>query len=775
MKFLRANAPRLAMPAIEQCARQHFGLTGELSPLYSERDQNVRLRESDGSAWVLKIANAEEDPAIVDCQIETLRHIARVDPSLPVPRVRLARNGTTTVRIAAENGDQHIFYVLSYLDGRIAGTANLDTALYGKIGNMVARLGRAMRGFFHPAAGTRELLWDVRMAPRLLSHVDLLQSAEHRKIARGILTRFRDEVLPRLETLRVQPIHGDVHEHNLILTQSEPAEIAGIIDFGDMIHAPLVMDLADTIADFAIDPARLDGVLTAIAGAYHAVTPLEDAEIDLLCDLVLTRLLITPLTNAVRAHETPEEPNYMAEYGAAGIEVCAAIEKMGRDAFQDRVRAACGLPTSLHGVNVDTLIARRKKTMGSRLYVFYDPPLHMVKGEGVWLTDASGRRYLDCYNNVPHVGHCHPHVVEALTRQIRTLNTNTRYLGEQVLEYSERLGATLPGKLKVCAFVNSGSEANDIAWRMAKTYTGNTGGITMDFAYHGITDAVDAFSPSGNMSNSVPPHMRVLTPPDGYRGAHRYGTPDWGRQYAADADRAIASLTQAGMKPAAFMVDSAFMTNGVLEPQPGYVVEVFRKIRAAGGLCIGDEVQSGFGRMGTHMWGHAHHDAVPDIVTIGKPAGNGHPLGVVITTPEIMEAFLKEFAFFSTFGGNNVSCAAGLAVLDVIEREGLVENARIVGDYLKAGIKGLMSKHSLIGDVRGTGLALGVELVTDRKTQAPAAAETKRLLNFMRDEGVLIGSEGIHGNVLKIRPPIVFSKENADIAVAALDRALVRI
>jgi 4-aminobutyrate aminotransferase-like enzyme len=310
---------------------------------------------------------------------------------------------------------------------------------------------------------------------------------------------------------------------------------------------------------------------------------------------------------------------------------------------------------------------------------------------------------------------------------------------------------------------------------MTKTYTGHTGGITMDFAYHGITDAVDAFSPSGNMSNSVPPHMRTLTPPDGYRGAHRYGTPDLGRKYATDADRAIASLAEAGMKPAAFMVDSAFMTNGVLEPQVGYLAEVFAKVRAAGGLCIGDEVQSGFGRMGTHMWGHAHHDVVPDIVTIGKPAGNGHPLGVVVTTPEIMEAFLKEYAFFSTFGGNNVSCAAGLAVLDVIEREGLIENARAVGDYLKAGLKRLMEKHDLIGDVRGTGLALGVELVTDRKTQSPAADETKRILNLMRDEGVLIGSEGILGNILKIRPPIVFRQEHADVTVAALDRALERL
>ncbi len=775
MKFLRANAPCLSTDLVEQFARQHFGLEGKIEPLYSERDQNLCLREKNSAAWVLKIANIAEDSDIIDCQIETLRHIERVDPTLPVPRVRLTCDNATTARITAEDNCAHIFYVLSYLDGRIAGTRDQNTKLYRDIGAMVARLGLAMRGYFHPAAGNRELLWDIRMAPQFLPQIGLLERLEHRHIAERVLINLRDKVIPRLESLRAQLVHADVHEHNLILSNDPTAKIAGIIDFGDMIHGPLVFDVANTIADFALDPARLEIVPEAVISAYHAVTPLEEVEIDLIFDLVSARLLLTPLTNAVRRHETPHEPNYMAEYGERAIAVCLAMEKIGRQTFTDRLRQACGFSASHTSADIGNLISRRKSTMGSKLYVFYNPPLHIVKGDGVWLTDANGRRYLDCYNNVPHVGHCHPHVVEALTRQIRTLNTNTRYLAEQVLEYSERLGASLPGKLKVCAFVNSGSEANDIAWRMARAYTGNTGGITMDFAYHGITDAVDAFSPSGNYQNSLPPHMRALTPPDGYRGEHRYGTPDWGRKYAADADRAISSLAEAGMQPAAFMIDSAFMTNGVLEPQVGYLAEIFKKIRAAGGLCIGDEVQSGFGRLGTHMWGHAHHDVVPDIVTIGKPAGNGHPLGVVITTPEIMERFLKEFAFFSTFGGNNVSCAAGLAVLDVIEREDLVENSRVIGDYLKARLKALMSKHALIGDVRGTGLALGVELVTDRQAQTPATAETAQILNFIRDEGVLIGSEGILGNVLKIRPPIVLKKEHADIAVEALDQALARI
>lgn len=774
MKFLRANAPRLPIDQIAAFAAEQYGLAGEVTALYSERDQNVRLREKSGAAWVLKVASAEEDPGIIACQIETMQHIARVDPGLPVPRVRLTRDGGATRYITAPDGTQHVFYVLSYLDGEIAERSAIDHKLHARIGDMLARLGRAMRGLFHPAAGKRDLLWDVRMLDRLLPHAELFGAGWQRDLVIGTGTHFVNEVRPKLAPLRAQLIHGDVHEHNLIL--SPDGGIAGIIDFGDMFHGPLVIDIADALGDFLTDAKTIEGTIRAMVGAYNEVTPLEEDEADLIFDLASARMTLTPLINAFRAAQTPDEPNYMAQYGDAPLRVLEALQKIGRDKVTDLVRETCGLPRRAKSLpSVEDLIARRKKLMGSKLYVFYDPPLHMVKGEGVWLTAADGKRYLDCYNNVPHVGHCHPHVVAALTRQIRTLNTNTRYLGEQVLEYSERLTATLPAKLSVCAFVNSGSEANDIAWRMATTYTRAAGGITMDFAYHGITEAIDAFSPSGNYANKVPPHMRTLTPPDGYRGQYRHGTNDMGRLYAADADKAIASLGEAGMKPAAFMIDSALMTNGVLEPVPGYVTEVFRKVRAAGGLCIGDEVQSGFGRMGTHMWGHQHHDVVPDIVTIGKPAGNGHPLGVVITTPEIMEAFLKEYSFFSTFGGNNVSSAAGLAVLDVIEREGLIENSRVVGDYFKASLKGLMAKHDLIGDVRGTGLALGVELVSDRKTLAPAATQTKRLTNLMRDEGVLIGSEGILGNVLKIRPPIVFSKENVDFAVAALDRAMGKV
>lgn len=777
MKFLKIIRPSYSLDQIAGAVETHFGLTGMLTELYSERDQNCRLVQANGAEWVVKIASVEEERGVIECQLQAMRHIERIDPELPVPRVRPALDGGDLVRIEDGKGGANFLYILSFLTGDLAENHPCNESFVETVGRNVARLGLAMRGFFHPAAGGRDLLWDLRMAPRYVLYIDRLSTEAARQAAREILTGLIERVIPKLETLRAQIIHGDIHCQNLIVDPAAPGRITGMIDFGDMIHAPVAMDVGNLAGEFLLTPETALSNLAAIVRGYHRLTPLEPGEIDLIYDLTIGRALLGPLINRTRATETPDATDYIQAQGESALDCIEALREAGRARVTEMLRDICyphpaaKLPKAS---SVASMVERRERLMGDS-YLFYNPPLHMVKGEGMWLTDDSGKRYLDCYNNVPHVGHCHPAVVEALTRQIGTLNTNTRYLGTEVLDYAERLGASLTGGLTACAFVNSGSEANDIAWRMARAYTGNAGGLTMEFAYHGITEAIHGFSPSGDMALAVPPHIRTLMPPDDYRGPYKRGEADLGARYAEDADRAIASLAEAGLKPAAFMVDSAFMTNGMLEAPPGYLAAVVDRVRAAGGLFIADEVQSGFGRMGRFMWGHRNHGVEPDFVTIGKPAGNGHPLGVVITRPEILRHFQRQAAFFSTFGGNNVSCAAGLAVLDVIEREGLIANAGRSGAYLKQGLKRLGDKHALIGDVRGTGLALGMELVLDRKTLEPAKAETKRLLDLVRDEGVLIGSEGVLGNIVKIRPPIVFTTEHAEIVIDAVDRALTRL
>jgi 4-aminobutyrate aminotransferase-like enzyme/Ser/Thr protein kinase RdoA (MazF antagonist) len=771
MKFLRANAPTIPLAQVRQFAQAHFGFAGNAQPLYSERDQNTLFREQDGSGWIVKIANADEDPLVIDCQIEALAHIQRNDPAMPVPRVRPTVDGRRTVNHRSELGRDHILYALSFLEGQTAENAELGPRLLHRAGAMQARLGRSLRGFFHAGAGGRDLLWDLRMAPSYFQYVSALESPAQQRLATDVLEYFAESVLPRLEGLRAQVIHGDLNEYNLIVTAKE--EIAGIIDFGDMIHAPLVFDISGALCEFMTSADRISPVLKHMLAGYHEVTPLEPVEQALLYDLIEARLVIAMLIAAYRRSQTPDEPSYFAKSGSNYVDVVDALRLLSRTGFDSIVREARAPGTgATQPSTVEDLIVRRKKALGSRPYLFYDRPLHLVRGEGVWLTDHTGRRFLDCYNNVPIVGHCHPRVVAAISRQSATLNTNTRYLGEQILDYSERLAAKTEGRLTACAFVNSGSEANDIAWRMATTWTSARGAITQEFAYHGITEAINAVSPSANRPGTLASHVRTIPAPDGYRGAYRSGSAELGRRYAEYVDAAILSLEQAGLKPAAYFLESAFMTNGILEPQRNYVSEVFRRVRAAGGLCIADEVQAGFGRMGKYFWGYQHHDAVPDIITVGKPAGNGHPIGIVITRPEILDHFIEQSAFFSTFGGNNVSCAAGQAVLDVIDSEDLVNSATSVGEYFKSELRTLMEKHDVIGDIRVTGLAIGVELVTNRQSRAPAATETARLVNMLREEGVLVGSEGAGANIIKIRPSLVFQRHHVDEAVSAFARTL---
>jgi 4-aminobutyrate aminotransferase-like enzyme len=525
-----------------------------------------------------------------------------------------------------------------------------------------------------------------------------------------------------------------------------------------------------------------DDPLAAVAAlleGYRTIQPLSDQEVAALFDLIQARQAVCLAVLASRRQQLNDDPSYLEVYAVPSLNAVRALDALGRDRFQRELLAARHvavprIPANDADADRAAMLARRRQVMGPQTYLFYDKPLHVVRGEGCWLYDVTGRRYLDVYNNVPHVGHCHPHVVEAIARQAAILNTNTRYLFDEVLDYAERLGATMPAGsgLTACMFVNSGSEAVDLAIRLAKAYTGNGGALVMEYAYHGWTDAVEALSPEFRPADQLRPHVRTIVGPDDYRGPHRRGSIDIAARYAADADRAIRALADGGRKPALFIADAGLLTNGVLDAPAGWLEGIHGRVRRAGGLCVADEVQTGFGRQGDAMWGFALHGVVPDIVCLGKPIGNGHPLGAVVTRPEIVQALVDQGVFFSTFGGNNVSCAAGIAVLEVLERDGLQENARTVGAYFKQGLRKLAAKHDLIGDVRGRGLLIGLELVRDRKSLEPAAAETRRAVNRMRDLGVLTATEGPHGNVLKLRPPICFTRAQADMTVAAIDQAL---
>ncbi len=425
------------------------------------------------------------------------------------------------------------------------------------------------------------------------------------------------------------------------------------------------------------------------------------------------------------------------------------------------VRAARRLDGAL-----EARVTRRAALFGAASVLFYDEPLEFVRGAGARLYDAAGVAYLDAYNNVPSVGHCHPRVVEAAQRQIAELNIHNRYLHPAIMDYAERLLATLPGELSNITFTCTGSESNDLALRLATEFTGARGFVVTESAYHGNTALVTTVSPTLSKQGDAPPEVRFVPAPDSYRVApERLGS--WFAEHVAAA---IADLEASGVGFAALLLDSIFSSDGVYADPAGFLEPAVACARRARGLFIADEVQSGFGRTGNSWWGFERHGVAPDVVTLGKPMGNGYPLGAVVTRPAVLDAYCAKFGYFNTFAGSPVAAAVGGAVLDVIEQEGLIECAGRVGAYLRRALSELATRHATIADVRGAGLYLGVELTA--AGGAPAAALAKTVINGLRERRVLIGAAGKFGNILKIRPPLCFAMANADELIGGLDAVL---
>ena len=756
-------------------AAEHFGIRGTADPLDSERDQNVRITAAGGEGYVLKISNPAEDPGFVDMQTRAMLHVARTDPGLPVMRLIAASDGAHHVDVTAADGRSHIVRLVTLMPGRTLEPRELDLHAIREFGATSARLGRAMRGFFHPAAG-HPLLWNIKHALNLRPLVGNIPDPARREIVDGVLDRFEDHVRPVFDGLRGQVIHNDLTPDNALF--DDGLLVSGILDFGDMAHSALICDLVSTVEAMMGERDDPYDTLRATVAGFTSMTPLEPDEIALLPDLLLTRWTTTAVISAWRVRRYPENAEYITGWDTGVWAMLESFNEMGLTEFHRRVHEAVEDATrsgaiSPGGASVEGLIERRRRVLGAAISpLSYDRPLHLVEGRGAWMTDADGRTYLDAYNNVPVVGHCHPHVVEAIARQAATLNTNTRYLHRSALDLAERLIATMPDGLDTVMFVNSGTEANDLAWRLATTVTGAAGGLVTEFAYHGVTAVVADLSPEEWRGSSTPDHVATLPAPDGYRGRFRNGEPRWIERYSACVDDAITVLGERGIRPAAMLIDTGFTSDGIFAPPPAYLQDVVWRWRESGGLFVADEVQVGYGRTGSHMWGFEVHGVTPDVVTLGKPMGNGHPVAAVVTRTDIVDRFARKTEWFSTFGGNPVACEAGLAVLDVIERENLVANAAAVGSQLVSGLRALSERHPLIGDVRSLGLLIGLELVRDRDAREPAIEETERVQNAMRERGVLVGTTGRDGNVLKIRPPLIISGSEADLIVDSLDAVL---
>jgi 4-aminobutyrate aminotransferase-like enzyme/Ser/Thr protein kinase RdoA (MazF antagonist) len=753
------HAPALTPVEASDMARRLYGIDADASPLPSERDQNFLLLTAAGDRFVLKIANSTDDRALLDAQNAALAHVGR--RMTLCPRVVPAIDGALVSETASASGVRHFVRLLSWLPGAPLGSVpDHSSELLEDVGGAVGALDTALDGFDHPAIH-RDFYWDLA---RGLSLVRELSPLVEDPVMRALVTRLVHDIgargADRFARLRRAAVHNDPNDYNVLVEQGR---VTGILDFGDIVHSYAIADLAIAIAYAVLGkPDPLAAAVSVLRG-YQTARPLDDNEMAALFDLVLLRLCTSVCVAARQQKQRPGDAYLSVSQGPIGatLPTLAALDPEAVDAA---FRRTCGKTPE------ETLAARRR-VIGGNVSVAYRTPVKIVRGWMQYLYDSASRRYLDAYNNVPHVGHSHPRVVQAAIEQMRVLNTNTRYLHDNLAQFAERLTATLPAPLRICYFVNSGSEANELALRLARTHTRRRDVIVLDAAYHGNTTTLVEISPykfNGPGGEGAPPWVHVVPIPDTYRGEFRRDDPRAGVKYAAYVSRAIETMRAGGTGPSAFIAESAPSVGGQIVLPEGYLPAVYAAVRDAGGLCIADEVQTAYGRMGSHFYAFEAQRVVPDIVVLGKPIGNGYPLGAVVTTPEIAASFDNGMEFFSTFGGSTVSCAVGLAVLDVVQEERLQEHARETGAALLEKLRPLADRHPLVGDVRGSGLFLGVELVKNRETLEPAAAEASDVVNLMRERGILAGTDGPFANVIKIRPPMPFTHENGDELAAVL-------
>ena len=730
---------------------------GELGPLPSERDQNTLV---DGR-FVLKVSNPAEDAGVIDMEVAAAAHLLRVDPGLAVPRTIATASGDLVATVDDDTGRRCLARLVSVVPGRPLEGVPITVAMAEQVGALTARASTGLQGLFHPAGG-RRIDWDVRRAAPVLATPEVRDLLRDRGDAAVL------DLVPRLAAAAAATAalpaglqHADVTLTNVL---AEAGTVTGLIDFGDMHHTAAVCDLAvaltSVLRNTAGDqPAGLWQLVDAVLTGYQRRRLLLPDEVDVLGELVLARLALTTVNSARLTARTPANAGYLGQHDASNARVLGELIALDPAELADRFARLAGTlraprPQSRRGPE---LADRRARVMGGALSpLFYREPLEIVRGAGPWLFDSDGRRYLDGYNNVAVLGHAHPAVTQAVTRQWSALNTHSRYLHPNIVELAERLVATMPDGLDTCLFTTSGTEANDLAWRLATAHTGGTAAVVAEHAYHGSSKWFADLS-----SNEWPP---------GYRPAHvaTFTAPHRTDRELSSADgaaRISAAVAQLDEPAALVLADLCFMSEGVLDAPASFVQGLLDGAHAAGALFLADEVQSGYGRIGPALWRFALAGVTPDLVTLGKPMGAGYPIGAVLTRREIADSLARDYEYFSTFAATPVAGAAALAVLDTVQGGSLLSDAVEVGAHLRERLRAIAAGDARLGDVRGTGLLAGVDLRAGRET-------ARDMLDGLAGRGVLAGLTGPTGTVLKIRPPLVWRREHADLFADTLAETL---
>ncbi len=777
IEYINSTPPRFTEHQIEIYLLKIYGIDTKAKNLASDIGQNFLIQNADGCKYIFKIANPSESIDILIAQNEVLLFLADQNFNIIIPEVIQTIKNDLIASIPTVDGIPYNCRLLSYLEGTfLADCTNQSPTLLQNIGEMLGRMDQSLKKFSNPAIH-RYWHWDLKNVLDIRPYTCYLSEPGVRRLVEYFLLQFETLVVPRFPELPKSLIHNDANDQNILISDraNDKTMPCAIIDFGDMVYSCTIFELA--IALTYIMFKKEDPLLSAIPviKGYIKTSPLTEEEISILYYCISARCCQS-LTMAAYQRKLQPDNDYVSISEQDARRLLFQLLEINPEQAEEIFRQACGFPAAEKtGHDRKEILKERSERIGKSFSISYKTPLKIIKGAMQYLYEKDGRTFLDCVNNVCHVGHCHPRVVQAAQKQMALLNTNTRYLHDYLVEYAKRLTDTLPDHLNVCFFVNSGSEANELALRLAYNYTNSKEIIILDNAYHGNTSSLIDISPykyQGKGGRGPGRHTHKAMMPDLFRGPFRSVDIDAGSKYAESVSGIIRELQYQDNSPAAFMCESLPGCGGQILLPDGYLEIVYQLTRKAGGVCIADEVQVGFGRVGKKFWGFELQNVTPDIVTLGKPIGNGHPLAAVVTTAGIADAFNNGMEYFNTFGGNPVSCAVGMAVLDVVKDEGLQENAELAGNCLMEGLHKLKKDYEIIGDVRGSGLFIGIELVKDKKTLEPGTEEAARIVNSMKEEGILLSTDGPYENVIKIKPPLVFDIRNADQFVYTLDQIL---
>ena len=752
---------------MDELLKNEFGFNEiETKTLDGYENENYRIKTG-SDQYIFKTyqyIDNDELLALVKAENETLLFLQKT-PNKNYPKPIPFLDGSY-IKILTIYGEKKICRMLTFLDGEFLGDIKPTKNLFESFGIFLAETDIKLQKLSNYTIKAREQVWDIQYLDLNKKFINDIPNAKDRNIVNYFFQQFEEIVRPELPYLRKQIIHNDANEWNVL---SKNGEVTGFIDFGDLAHSLLINELAIAITYACYDKENPLEWASVILKSYHSKLPIEENEIKVLYYLIAARLLIS-VCNSAHSRKISPENTYASVSEKSGWNMLYRWLSISPIEAENTFKEAIGLRIE-NPKKIDEVAEKRNQHISSILSLSYNEPIYMVRSAFQYMYDAYGNTFLDAYNNIPHVGHSHPKVVAAGQQQMAKLNTNTRYLYDQLAEYAEKLLSKFPASLNKVYFVNSGSAASDLAIRIAKIHTGNKKIMVMEHGYHGHTQTATDISdykfnnPKGQGQKDFILKTQI---PDTYRGKYTSNVENAGEKYAQEA---ITLIENSDLAIAAFISEPIVGCAGQVPLADGYLKDVYPAIRKQGGVCISDEVQTGFGRLGDYFWGFEAHNVVPDMVIIGKPMANGHPMGAVICTDEIAESFSKGVEFFSSFGGNPVSCAVAKSVLEVIEDEKLQENAKTVGDFYKSLFFELQKKYNCIGDIRGGGLFLGMEIIKENSIE-PNIKLAHHIKNELRNRNILISTDGPFDSVIKTKPALCFTKEDAKKVVDNIDEVL---